>query len=193
MTRWMGIAIVAAGCTAGPAGDPFDPNEVASLPNWIEDELAGQEDACSSSPYWDDGQVLVATTFFAGSYAWDADDLIGNEFWVLYPDPDLAATGFTACTVVWDVLGQRGDAVGAGDYSVSISATIDEDQTDCTTNVNDETVYAGDEQFNVVYDVSEVSGGSVQVFFATSGSVVGRGEFDGGGFSWLSEKDCKAF
>lgn len=189
----MRVLVVLTALSVGCKGaiDPFDPSQTATVPGWIEAELAGQEDACSSSPYWDDPQVTIATGFYAGNYEWRGDDLYGNEFWFLWPDPQLEETGFHACVVVWDILGNRADAVGAGDYSIDISALLDEDQTDCAPNSEGVHVYEGEESFTVTYDVAE-AGGNAQVFF-TSGDLLGRGRADNSGLSWLSEKNCAAF
>ncbi|MEZ4319556.1 MAG: hypothetical protein R3F61_18720 [Myxococcota bacterium] len=189
MTRLIAVTALLAGCSKGPKVDPFDPDQTAELPGWIAAELTGQEAACSSSPLWADPQAKVATTFFAGYYEWDDLDLVGNEFWVLYPDPELAATGFTACTVVWDVYGTQEAAVGAADYSITLAASVDDSQTDCVEDAAGNTVYEGEENFTVTYDVVEHGNGTVDVFF-TSGTQLGRGEYDASSLSWLSEKDC---
>ncbi|MCB9679515.1 MAG: hypothetical protein H6737_30700 [Alphaproteobacteria bacterium] len=189
MTRLVLATMLLVGCSKGPKIDPLDPNQQAVLPSWIQNALQGEEDACSSSPLWDDPNAKVATTFFAGYYEWDATDLVGNEFWVLYPDPELAATGFTACTVVWDVYGTQSDSVGAADYSITISGSVDLAQTDCIEDAAGNPVYADDENFTVTYDVVESSNGTVDVYF-TSGTHLGRGEYDNASMSWLSDKDC---
>lgn len=189
---WTMIALAALGCKNEPAPDPFNPDVTAEVPSWLDDELAANTEACSTSPYW--GEANMATTFFAGNYAFDGETVTGNEFWFLYPNDVLAENaGFEPCQVVWDVVGVMGDPVNTGTYSLSISAVIDEDQTDCVEDFEGNTVYGpSEEQFSVMYDVLD-GGGNVTVLFANSGNQVGSGESTNNGISWISEKDCKIF
>ncbi len=193
-TSFIAAALVlAAGCKQGPNENPFDPDAVAELPGWVDSELQGQEDACNTSPFWNDGQTKVATTFFVGSYQFESDDsFAGNEFWVLWPDDDLADTGFGPCQVVWDVTGQREASSGGFDYSMQIAASIDEGQTDCVVFEDGLTVYEGDENFTELYDVADING-NVTMFFSGSGNEFATGEADNSSLSWLSEKNCVAF
>lgn len=188
---WFLVAVVTMACKNVPAPDPLNPDVPAEVPDWIAGEVAGQEEACATAPYWDEANI--ATNFFAGNYAFDGEGVLGQEFWLLYPNANLTAnTGFQPCQVVWDVVGVIGDPVQAGSYSLSISATVDEDQTDCVEDVNSNPVYAGDEQFSVTYDVFDANG-SVTVVFGNSGNPVGIGESTNRGISWLSDYDCKYF
>ena len=192
MKRLLLTTALLAGCSKTASIDPFDPLEEAIVPTWIQNEIAGQENACDSLDTIP-AQARVATGFFAGNFEWDGnDDLVGNEFWLLFPDAELAATGFVACTVVWDVVGTRVDAAGAADYSLEISGSVDTNQTDCVEDAVGTPVYVGDENFSVVYDVVEQSNGSANVFFQ-SGTLLGRGEANNRGLTWVSERDCKIF
>jgi hypothetical protein len=191
---WMSLAliVVAAGCNQGPNVDPFDPDAVAELPGWVDAELQGQEDACNTSPFWNDGLTSVATTFFVGSYQFENDDsFAGNEFWLLWPDNDLAATGFEPCQVVWDVTGQREASAGGFDYTLQVAAAIDEGQTTCVEDANGATVYEGDENFTERYDVADING-NVTMFFNGSGNEFASGEATNNSLSWLSDKNCIA-
>lgn len=189
---WSMIPLAVVACKNEPAPDPFNPDVVAEVPSWIDDELSGQEEACSTSQYWADANM--ATTFFAGNYAFDGEDVIGNEFWFLYPNDNLTeAAGFQPCQVVWDIVGVKGDPVNTGTYSLSLSAVIDEDQTDCVEDFEGNTVYGADqEQFSATYDVLD-GGTTVTMLFAGSGNQFGSGESTSNGIAWLSEKDCKVF
>lgn len=187
MLRFVPVLFLAVACKGGTI-DPFDPTVVAEVPGWISAEIDAQRDICAGSPLWNDGEVRAALTFFAGEYHLDGDSVAGHEFWVLIPDPDLAATGFQECTVVWDVLGNVGEPARAGDYSLSLGVTIDEEQTDCMEDVNGNPVYAGEENFTATYDVFE-AGNTIQLFFE-SGAQLGTGESQGNVLSWISERNC---
>lgn len=185
------LVVALVGCTGGPKVDPFDPDVDAVLPGWIDSALAGEDDACASSPLWDDPDAHIATTFFAGEYFWEGDeDFVGNEFWLIWPDNDLAATGFEPCELIWDVFGSKVESAGAADYSLILDATLDEIGTTCLEDENGNSI--GDERFSVRYNVNERNDGTLQIFFE-SGTPLGSGEFDNNGMSWLSEKDCVIF
>lgn len=190
--RWfLVIPVAAMACKNVPAPtDPFDPDAEAELPSWIDQQLSADAEACASSPYWEDANM--ATSFFAGSFVIQGDVVTGNEFWILYPNDNLASTGFTDCMVVWDFNGTVGEPEGVGTYSLHISAVVDVEQTTCVEDANGNPVYVGDEDFPVQYDVLE-SGDEVTVRFSGSGDILGRGQIEGGVVSWISDNTCPAF
>jgi len=185
------LLLVSIGCKP-PAPDPFDPDAIATLPSWVEDEWNANDDSCSSAYQWD--AATAATTFYAGQFYINGETFVGNEFWLLNPNQNLRdALGFEKCTVVWDTIGKvvQPEEGGAA-FDLQLSASIDEDQTDCVLDLNDNPIYDGQEEFSQLYEVFEGPNGSVTMRFP-SGTEFGKGRKDISGLTWMSEKDCKYF
>ncbi len=182
------LSLVGCGGTLNSGDVWADPE----IPSWIESEITGQTDACSSSPYWEDANM--STSFWAGTYTFDGDQVIGHEYWIHYPNANLTRnTGFQPCQVVWTVSGMRREPANAANtYGLVIAATIDEEATDCVEDASGTPLYVGDEQFTVEYDVFE-NGGAVRLTFAESGNLVGEGEATNRSLSWLSEYSCNIY
>jgi hypothetical protein len=196
--RWTTTMVVIAGCALGAckneaAGpNPFGgPDGDPEIPDWIDDAVAAESDACSSSPFWED--AAMATTFFAGSFVFNGEAARGQQQWILYPNPRLTELlDFQPCRVVWDSTGAITDPMQVGTYGLTISGVLNEELTDCTAeDTRGQTIYAGQESLIDNFDILEANG-MAQVFLS-NGEQLGEGESDENGLTYLSDRVCQIF
>lgn len=189
---WMMVLVATVACKNVPAPDPFDPNVEPEVPNWIDDQLVGQDTACDDAYQWD--LAHGTTSFFAGHYAIDGNSVLGNEFWIHFTNPNMEALGYSDCEIVWTVVGEIGDPVNIGSYSMSLTAVIDEEASNCMPNAEGDTFAVGEDLWEETYDVIE-AGDTVTLLYTGSqaGTQVGTGQINNGVMSWLSDNSCNYF
>lgn len=187
----LGACVLAAGCKRIEPYDPFDPDSDAEVPSWIAQEFQDRKGECESALYYDETEY--ATLFAAGTFFEDGDAVLGNEFWLFWPNPKFQDTGFTECMVVFDIAGSKRDSTVAGAaYAYDIQATVDEDQTDCPEGWDGTPIYAGEEQWNETYNIVETPNDGISLLF-NSGNSFATGTRYSNGFEWMqTERECWA-
>lgn len=157
-------------------GDPFDP-------------IDGEEHACEDAVYYNP-DVPTATTYYVGEFHMDdCGTVMGRETWVLYPNDTWAELGGEQCRIVWAVSGLREDRVTIGNYSLNLTMTEIEDESDCDDIPDFQDLY--DPTFSVTYDVA--TAGDASTFYFMSGTVLGTGEANANHVTYTSEVNCKLF
>ena len=156
----------------------------------LPDLTAGlDEGGCEELP--DHGAIPGARSYFVGSYLWTEEDTAeGSEQWLIFANDAWADVGGSDCSVVLLTSASKGDAVacGACDFSLAVQATLDAVATDCP-----EEIYAGDESWEVTYDVELAADGSATWYYASSGNPVGTGYWNASGQNFLTEGTCLWF
>lgn len=79
-------------------------------------------------------------------------------------------------------------ACSSCDYGVRVDATLNAGQTTCP-----EGLYKGEESYSVTYGVDEATDGTAEIYFASSGNLLGRGYGNGTAFNYVSDVSCKWF
>ena len=155
------------------------------------DAIIGDEHICEEGDLYEDIWV-VATTFYIGDYTRDGVDWEGKEYWLLYPNPTLEATGFTDCMMVWDAAGQEEEekqgSCALCDFSVNIEASYNAAESTCTVQ---DFIDDHGKDWQETYDVNVKDG--VSEFFFTSGTQFGTGQYNDERITYVSENDCKLF
>ena len=143
--------------------------------------------------------AVVANSYFVGVFA-RADGLwTGKEYWVQYPDAELAETndwkdvGDDGCLMVWDAEAEEDPETLAGacalcDYGVDVGAAFNEGESTCHQNFID--VEGVD--YVVTYEVEEASDGA-STFTYPSGTDLGEGTWDECMVTYVSELNCKIY
>jgi len=146
-----------------------------------------------------------ATSYFVGDFFLGNDNAItGSDYWFLYANSALEAADGTNCLVVWSVSGYRQENCASEDndvvyevvepdgqitahfecdYRLEISGAIDNAATTC-----DPSLYIGNENYGVAYDVLESEGRTT--FFFASGTRLGSGEANGSRITYTSDYSC---
>lgn len=140
------------------------------------DEVAGYDD------------IPGAANWYTGVLEESGDQWAGVEIWHLRANATWESQGGGDCEVVWAMSGETVDDGGACatcEFSISLSATVDSNRTDCPGGL-----YAGSESFTITYAVDQQSDGDAAVYFAGSGNPLATGAYGGGELTYETEPGC---
>lgn len=132
-----------------------------------------------------------ATSYFVGTYLFEAGSWSGQEQWILHPTPDWSDTDGQTCYITWQMSGSEVSDSGACsscDLSLSVSATINQRETDCPEGLWKDS----EEHWNETYDIY-INGTSTIFYFHESGDTVGQGNANDNAISFISDPSCKWF
>jgi hypothetical protein len=132
----------------------------------------------------------VATAWYVGDLTVMGTTFFGTETAAVRWSPGWVDTcGFPAdCTVVWNVEGDVVDPVSCPGcslaYSLEVSATLDDDASDCPTSHRTD---FGDRDWSTTYDVKLLDDGTSEVSFADSGNALGGWYWSGERVTYVSD------
>ena len=187
---WFSLFLTAA-CVSKPSYDGVDTGST----NNSDTEVLGPIDtppADSSCEELDGTAHPGASTYFAGSYTLDGDNLYGfeeaiyvaNSSW----EPILEST---ECRVTWTLTGSvvQNSACTACDIHIEVSAMLDESQSDCPSEL------AADWQnsWTAIYGIARNNDGSSDWFFGSSGNYFASGTHSNNAMDFLSDVQCSWF
>lgn len=143
---------------------------------------------CEDAPGYED--LAGATSYFVGLYVSAGGTWEGTERWLLYPTSEWEAAGGEACEVVWDVSASETspESCPSCELAIDVSATVREDLSTCPA-----ALYSDDETWSVGYDIDLRDDGTVNVYFASSGNLLGTGYGDATAFTYLTDASCNWF
>ena len=136
-------------------------------------------------------QVAGAVSYFYGVYndngdgTWD-----GEEYWLLYANPEWVANGGADCQIYWVASGTDGDpgACPTCDVGLDVNLQVDKTLSDCP-----EELYEGFESSTVAYAVRHTSDTEATWYYASSGNELGAGYYNSGAMNFVTDRACKWF
>ena len=131
-----------------------------------------------------------ATSYFVGTYIFDAGEWFGQEQWILHPTPDWTDTDGQTCYITWQMSGFETDSGACFncDLSLSVSATINKQETDCP-----EGLWKGSEEhWSETYDI-HINGTDTIFYFHGSGDTIGLGNANDNAVSFITAPSCTWF
>ena len=180
--------------TAPPAPAASGGGGSSALPDVASGLGKGQ---CSNRP-----GAEGADSYFTGTFTVNGNTVTGTERWILYANPKWQAKGGNDCYVEWRITGTVGStgACGSCDQGVQFQATADKHGGGCPEELRlgrllPDGRRAGGEavDFSQSYAVKRGADGSVKVYFAKSGKLLGEGYHSGDSFNYVSAHQCKWF
>lgn len=182
-------ALLAMGCNNGDTGVPNGDD----LPEVLEGITADPDCDSKTLPGDDDCFLSAASTYFAGDYDYNGDDVLGWEYWYWIPNPVLVENSNDwepgqTCVMIWEIFGTKEnnpDECNACEYRLSGNGVFRESESNCPADL--EQVEGQDFPFS--YDVRN-TGSDVSLYFSASGTFLAEGTDSAGGLEWVSEADC---
>ena len=149
-----------------------------------------------------EGEGTGADSWFSGDLILDSGPVAGIERWQLFPNKAWSARGAKACTLTWSVIGKVTTPGRCSDCDLSVSFRAE--PLESSSGCSDELVSGrqtrtgqrvGSEfgAFDGHYDLERGADGSLTVYFAKSGKLLGTGKIEGDKLSWRSNHQCKWF
>lgn len=133
--------------------------------------------------------VPGAVAWYWGEYLLNDARYDGEERLVYYANQAWVEAGGGDCSITWQTLASDTNpgACGTCDLGMSVTATLDAGQSDCPEGLMSDTEWSED------YGLALSDSGTVEWFFAGSGSAFGSGYHNDSALNYLSEKTCVWF
>lgn len=172
----------------------FASTAMAALPDLKANLAHGQ---CANGP----GNA-GADSYFVGKFNFAGDKITGDEAWILFANPKWVQAGGNDCELHWTITGTRTKDIGAC-QGCSEGMTFHAEpimSSNCPAALvqghkapTGETVGGEGVPFDQKYAIQKGQNGTVKVYFAKSGKLLGEGYQDATGLTYVSAHSCRWF